>query len=215
MKEQAGSRLERKLIYSNHGTFYFNQLCSLHVLLNDPTSARSELENFYNATFPGQISANGNQPLEAARTRPYHYIAYNLAALITNAQIGDTVGLSPSGWNRTTKERATLFDAIDYAITLDPADSGEEGAESELSPSVAVVAAKFGDPTGKYAKFLSKADKNYDAQPYYALAQGLPVADNEYGGGESGTSGARRGAGVAGVFGVAVVVLGLMAGLAV
>ena len=92
---------------------------------------------------------------------------------MTNAQLGDRVGLSPSGWNRTTASGATIFDALDYAIAQDPAASGEASAITEMSPSVAAIASKFGDPDGKYAAFLLKADKNYPAQPYYALASGV------------------------------------------
>jgi hypothetical protein len=31
-----------------------------------------------------QINADGDQPLESARTRPYHYLAYTLAAMIVS-----------------------------------------------------------------------------------------------------------------------------------
>lgn len=177
---------------NNHATFFFNQLCALYVLLDEPAAAVKELEWFYDNTFQGQISASGEQPLESARTRPYHYTAYNLAALVTNAQLGDRVGLSPPGWNRTTSAGATIFDALHYAMDLDPATSGEDGAMSELAPTVAIVASKFGDPDGKYAAFLAKADKNYPGHPYYALARGVSdsaLDGNNYGAaGRSGVS---------------------------
>ena len=117
------------------------------------------MEEFYNTTFPGQINANGDQPLESIRTRPYHYRAYNLAALVTNARIGDYVGLTPSGWNRTTASGATLSDAF-----------------RELNPIIAALSSKMGDPDGTYAAFMRKTDPFYPAQPYFALSEGLDDA---------------------------------------
>ena len=108
--------------------------------------------------------------MESSRTRPYHYRAYNLAALVVNAEIGDYVGLSPSGWNRTATSGATLFDAINFAIAQDPLAHNETDSITELNPIVAAVASRFGDPGGKYAAFLAKTDPQYPAQPYYALS---------------------------------------------
>ena len=138
--------------------------------MNDAASAVSQLEYFYTNTFPGQIAANGDQPMESSRTRPYHYRAYNLAALVVNAEIGDYVGLSPSGWNRTATSGATIFDAINFAIEQDPLSHNETDSITELNPIVAAVASRFGDPSGKYAAFLAKTDPQYPAQPYYALS---------------------------------------------
>ncbi|CAD6587070.1 MAG: hypothetical protein TREMPRED_004653 [Tremellales sp. Tagirdzhanova-0007] len=165
--------IEEKSMKNNHGTYYYNQLCSLYVLLNETTSAVSALEEFYNSTFMGQISANGDQPLESIRTRPYHYRAYNLAALVTNAQIGDQVGLSPSAWNRTTSSGATLLDALNFAMAQDPAAHNETDESKQLNPIIAAVVSQFGDPTGNLTAFLKKTDPFYPAQPYFALAEGL------------------------------------------
>ena len=158
---------------SNHGTFYFNQLCALYAFVGDNSSAISELEWFYNNTFPAQINANGDQPLESSRTRPFHYRAYNLAALVANAQIGDVVGLSPSAWNRTTSAGATILDALNYAIAQNASASDEADAATELNPTIAIIASKFGDPTGKFAAYLNSTDPQYMSQPYYALSSNL------------------------------------------
>ena len=130
-------------------------------------------------------------------------MAYNLAALITNAQLADRVGLSPPGWNRTTSSGATIRTALDYAMSLDPASTGEKDALSELSPSVAFIASKFGDPDGKYAAFLERADGSYPGQPYYLLSQGVSNS-----GIESSDNG-RTDYGAAGQVRVSGVVLGL------
>jgi hypothetical protein len=69
---------------SNHGSFYYNQIAALKFLVGNSTGALASLEEFFNGIYKNQIKADGEQPLEAKRTRPYHYRAYNLAALIVS-----------------------------------------------------------------------------------------------------------------------------------
>lgn len=71
-------------VLSNHGTFYFAQLASLQIMNNDTDGAAATVQEYFTTTFLGQINANGDQPLESIRTRPYHYLAYNLAAMIVS-----------------------------------------------------------------------------------------------------------------------------------
>lgn len=74
--------LEEKAATNNHGSFYFSQLASIQVLVGDYAGARETLQQFFSGIYLNQITANGEQPLEAIRTRPYHYRAYNSAAII-------------------------------------------------------------------------------------------------------------------------------------
>ena len=50
----------------------------------------------------------------------------------------------------------------------------EEG--SELYPIIAAVGAIYGDPNGKYASFLARADEAYPAEPHFLWNQ--PLSDN-------------------------------------
>lgn len=52
---------------SNHGSFYYNQLASLYLLLDDEANAKKTVEEYFTGIFQGQINANGEQPLEAVR----------------------------------------------------------------------------------------------------------------------------------------------------
>jgi hypothetical protein len=52
-------------------------------------------------------------------------------------------------------------------MTIDP---GKENPQ-ELAPHVAAVAAAYGDPTGKYAKYLAKTDGSYRSRPYWFFDQ--------------------------------------------
>ena len=57
-------------------------------------------------------------------------------------------------------------------MTISP---GDETAD-ELYPEIAAVAAKYGDPDGKYAAFLANADNQYPAEPYFLWDQ--PLSDS-------------------------------------
>ena len=69
-------------LVSNHGSFYFNQIAALKILVGNNSGALDVLGEYFDGIYKNQIDANGEQPLEAERTRPYHYRAYNLAAMI-------------------------------------------------------------------------------------------------------------------------------------
>lgn len=70
--------------FSNHGSYYFNQAIALKILLGDMDGAKASAEEYFTGVFQGQIEANGEQPLEAARTRPYHYRSYALSAMVVS-----------------------------------------------------------------------------------------------------------------------------------
>ncbi|KAI0080380.1 chondroitin AC/alginate lyase [Panus rudis PR-1116 ss-1] len=118
---------------NNHGTFFYNQLAALQIMVGDNAGARKTLETYFTTLFKNQISADGEQPEEAKRTRPYHYRSYNLAAMITNARLGSYVGYDT--WNLTTSSGATIQTALDFAIAQ---PSGDDDA-TELYPNVAAV----------------------------------------------------------------------------
>ncbi|CAE6489063.1 unnamed protein product [Rhizoctonia solani] len=162
--------IEEKAARNNHGTFYYNQLASLQTLVGDLEGAKATINEYFNGIYQDQIAANGDQPLESDRTRPYHYRSYNIAAMIVNAKIGAYVGL-PDIWNRKTKSGAGIKEALDYAMSLPP--TGEEEYAKELLPSLAAVASVYGDPDGKYATFLKSRDSRYPGNAYFLIAPGL------------------------------------------
>ncbi|KAH9851065.1 chondroitin AC/alginate lyase [Lenzites betulinus] len=153
--------LQEEAAENNHGTFYYNQLAALQVLVGDKDAAKQTLQKYFTTQYTWQIAANGDQPLESARTRPYHYRAYNLAAMITNAKLGAYVGYN--AWNLTTSNGTTIKSALDFAISQ---SAGKETA-SELWPDVVAVGAIYGDADGTYTKYiLANAGSTYpeDAQ---------------------------------------------------
>lgn len=140
-----------------------NQIAALYIALGDLASAKNATLTYFNGLYMEQIQANGEQPLEAARTHPYHYRAYNLAAMIVNARIGDYLG--QNFWRKPTKFGGNIQKALDVAMNAKLLPDGD-GPASELYSSIAAVASIYGDPSGKYTKFLANADSSYPAQPW-------------------------------------------------
>ncbi|KAF8310500.1 chondroitin AC/alginate lyase [Clavulina sp. PMI_390] len=138
---------------NNHGSFYYNQEAAVYLLLDDNAGAKASVQEYFSGIFQNQIAASGEQPLEASRTHPIHYRAYNLAAIITNAAIAQYVGYN--AWNLTTSLGGTIQKATDYAMVQSPVASNEQGAVVEINQIVACVSNVYGDPTGKYKQFLS------------------------------------------------------------
>ncbi|EMD41774.1 hypothetical protein CERSUDRAFT_102168 [Gelatoporia subvermispora B] len=150
---------------NNHVSFLVNQLTAAKMYTGDTAGATAALKDYFSNQFLDQIAASGEQPFEAVRTRPYHYRCFNLEAMITNAKLGDQLGLN--FWNTKSKYGATIQTALDYTMGLDP--KGED--VSDIFPHVAAVAAVYGDPKGKYATFLKNKAVNYKSQPYYFYDQ--------------------------------------------
>ena len=52
--------------------------------VGDTKGATTTLSSYFKKQFLDQIAASGEQPFEAVRTRPYHYRAFNLEAMIVS-----------------------------------------------------------------------------------------------------------------------------------
>lgn len=144
---------------NNHVSFFYNQLISLYILQGDLEGAQRAANRFFTGPFMKQIIASGEQPFEAARTRPFHYRCFNLEALIANAKMADNLGLNM--WSAKTDKGSTIQTAVDFAMGL---EVGEEEDVTELAPHVAAVQAAYGDPTGKYARWLGDAANTGDPE---------------------------------------------------
>ncbi|KAF8152909.1 chondroitin AC/alginate lyase [Crassisporium funariophilum] len=175
--ETADIAVEEGLADNNHGTFYYNQLAAMKIIVNDLAGAKKVTNTFFNLQYLTQIDANGEQPLEAARTRPYHYRSYNLAAMITNARLEKYVDPSSTVWEKRTNSGATIKTALDFAMTIPSSASKEEKYVQELYPNIAAVAAVYGDADGKYLTFLKTAYPDFMKEPFILWNQ--PWAEGE------------------------------------
>lgn len=56
----------------------------MKILVGDMDGAKQAAEDYFTGVFQNQIDADGEQPLEATRTRPYHYRSYALSAMVVS-----------------------------------------------------------------------------------------------------------------------------------
>lgn len=94
---------------------------------------------------------NGDQPLEEDRTRPFHYLAYNLCAMMTVGKLGLYAGYN--GFNTTSTAGGTIPKAASYLMNFNP---GKEKVDEVFQPLMQ-VASIYGDPDGTYANYVNKA----------------------------------------------------------
>ncbi|MEU5635173.1 alginate lyase family protein [Streptomyces rishiriensis] len=104
---------------NNHGTFYDLQVAALAYATGDEDLARRTILNARTARIAPQIAADGSQPQELARTRSWHYSAFDLVAYTRLAAIGRHVGVNL--WKYRGPDGQSLFKAVDYLL---PAATG-------------------------------------------------------------------------------------------
>ncbi|KAI0342361.1 chondroitin AC/alginate lyase [Trametopsis cervina] len=177
--------LKEKASTNNHGSYFATQLSALQILVGDTAGAQGTLNEYFGGIFQGQIDKNGDQvccflytwitqPLESSRTRPFHYRAYNLAAMITNARLAKFVGID--AWTKTTNVSTDIESALKFAMSTKPSSDDEA---QELYPHVAAVASVYGDPNQSYVYYLSQNDgSRYVSDPTFFLNQ--PLSDRGY-----------------------------------
>ncbi|KAI1797767.1 chondroitin AC/alginate lyase [Ganoderma leucocontextum] len=171
---------------NNHVTFYVNQLAAAKMYIGDTQGARTALQNYFTHQFRDQVAASGEQPFEAIRTRPFHYRCFNLEAMITNAKLGDQLGVD--FWTTKSKYGATIQTALDYVMAIGPKNEDI----TDIFPHVAAVAAAYGDPQGKYSAFLRSKAKDYASQPFWLYDQSSALSHSP-----AGQSKRRRDLGIA------------------
>jgi hypothetical protein len=71
-----------------------------HYLYPTQPSALNRVVAFFNTVFPNQIDQKtGNQPLESKRTKPFHYLAFNMQAVTFLANIAESLGVNVCATN--------------------------------------------------------------------------------------------------------------------
>ncbi|HKW79174.1 MAG TPA: alginate lyase family protein, partial [Candidatus Limnocylindria bacterium] len=78
---------------NNHGTWYDAQLTAFALYGGRDRVAKDTLTGFGTRRVTPQIATDGTQPLEIARTRSYHYSAFNLLAFAIAADLGSADGV--------------------------------------------------------------------------------------------------------------------------
>ncbi|KAL7948810.1 alginate lyase domain-containing protein [Trichoderma barbatum] len=110
--------IEEAAAQNNHGTFANMQIAALALFTGNRSLAvaRAQLaKSFINS----QITANGSQPQELARTRSFHYSNFDLTAHLRFALIARKVGVDLFKYKGPQGQ--TLFKAVEFLI---PAAAG-------------------------------------------------------------------------------------------
>jgi len=118
---------------NNHATWYDVQRVSCYLFLGNRARAREILGKVGERRIARQIQADGKQPAELARARPFEYSCYNLDAFLTLCEMG--ADLDVDVWGYATPSGASIGKALDFLKELttahQPADA-EAGETDSL-----------------------------------------------------------------------------------
>jgi hypothetical protein len=103
--------LQEKNSTNNHGTWYDVQ-AAYYALYLGKKDVATTIFNGAKTRINTQISANGDQPQESSRTRPLHYLCFNLEAFFRLARLAEFVNIDL--WNYTGPSGQSLKKALDF-----------------------------------------------------------------------------------------------------
>ena len=154
---------------NNHGTFYDVQVADFALFVGKPDLAREVLKESEQKRLARQVTPEGGQPLEAARTRGFSYSVFNLRGLMELARLGEHTGLDL--WSFHTEDGRSIRRAVDFLL---PYATGEKKWEhqqitefkpQELVPLLLEAAIKFNNPDyEKAARKIGIPDRDVNAQ---------------------------------------------------
>jgi hypothetical protein len=98
---------------NNHGTFYDLQVVAFARFSGRDDVARAAIVKTQ-ARLVQQIDAQGQQPLELERTRPFHYSVFNLQAFFAVAKMAQDLGIDL--WRYPTAADARVKVAMEYLL---------------------------------------------------------------------------------------------------
>jgi hypothetical protein len=99
---------------NNHGSWKDLQDAAIALYVGQTSLATSIASGAESKRIATQIKSDGSQPLELARTRPWHYSNFNATALCRLAETGRHVGVNL--WSFTASKGGSLVKAVDFLI---------------------------------------------------------------------------------------------------
>lgn len=148
---------------NNHATWFHVQAASYAIYVGKNDLARELIDRSFKALLASQLTAEGMQPHEAARTLSFHYHRYNLLGLFDLAMLGERVGLDL--WNYQAADGRSLRLALDYLVPY--------AAQQKPWPHEQIRDIRYGD----MIEILRRAANVYREPRYEALAQRLQQKD--------------------------------------
>jgi hypothetical protein len=132
---------------NNHGTWYDAQLADFALYAGRDAIAKGVLSKVGTARVAPQFAADGRQPLELARTRSYHYSAFNLLAFAILGDLAPAAGADV--WHGTGPGiRAGIDVLLPYmngAMTWPYPDIDKLDYVAELAPILARASVAYPD----------------------------------------------------------------------
>lgn len=98
---------------NNHGTFYDVILASLTLFLNFEDLAKDVFANS-KIRIASQINADGQQPHELDRTKPFHYSSFNLLAFTQLATMASKLNINL--WDYPSEQDQRIYKAYRYLL---------------------------------------------------------------------------------------------------
>ncbi|MEZ5278087.1 MAG: alginate lyase family protein [Opitutaceae bacterium] len=145
---------------NNHGTWYDAQLIAFALFCGDRETAIRVLQTVGKSRIAAQISADGKQEHELARTKSLNYSAMNLEGMFTLARLGGKVGVDL--WDYPTGDVAALPAALDFiAPYMDPEQPWPYEQISDFDPVRLLPLLRqgylvYGDP--EYLRLIESGD---------------------------------------------------------
>ncbi|KAF9517052.1 hypothetical protein BS47DRAFT_1340080 [Hydnum rufescens UP504] len=103
---------------NNHGSFFYSQLASLYLIVNDTLSARKAIEEYFSVLYMDQIEADGEQ------VRPFSS-GFFLSYLHLPRSQWRPLAHCFDAWNLTTNKGGSIQKAADYVMSLNASSTGE------------------------------------------------------------------------------------------
>lgn len=122
----SGNGRDERAKENNHGTWYDAQVVAFANFVGRPSLARQHLQSALER-LTVQIAPDGSQPLELERTRPWHYVNFNLQAWSTLLRESSRLDLR---WPEKEADRERL--AAAYRWIADHASHPADWPYSEL-----------------------------------------------------------------------------------
>ncbi|RUP49650.1 alginate lyase-domain-containing protein [Jimgerdemannia flammicorona] len=148
---------------NNHRTWQLVQICTILWYLRRSDDVMNYLDQFFDSTWPNQLDpqGTGDQPQESCRTRPFHYLVFNVNAVIYLVELG--AELKMDFWPSCDHG---IKRAVDFVIKLwtegvmNGGNKVKKEENADLTEAVGCILAvwrKHGDRQNEYSSIVTEA----------------------------------------------------------
>ncbi len=106
---------DEKNAKNNHATYYASHIVLCALFIGDKSFAKEFAEKYYKEQLVFQIMPDGLMPQEIKRTKPYHYVLYNLKGMSILAELVRNMG-GMDIYNYQTQDGRSLKKAFEWII---------------------------------------------------------------------------------------------------